>query len=714
MSEQTEAYVSDAPILDPENDRFRRWPFAKRIAETVAARGDPSSIVIAIYGGWGEGKTTVLNFIESALSKTPNTVCVRYNPWRFGGEDQMLGSFFRTLGATLGRSLSTPGQKIASALEQYSDVLALAGKSGEALGKLAKRMAKTDLGELKDHIDGILRDQDKRIVVLIDDIDRLDRSEVFAVFRLVKLSAGFPNVAYILAFDKAIVAASLGERFAEGDVAAGGSFLEKIIQVPLDLPGVDSASMRKLTFHCLNEALRGSGMELTEQQIREFGQSYTNGLEPLLRTPRMCKRYGNALSFALPILKDEVNPVDLMLIEGIRVLRPELYTLLRNNKEALLPSYAGFRGLGDDRGDDERLASFVESTLRGVDEETWTGMHQVLCALFPGVGHVFGGSEHGPDCHEEWYKQKRVCSQEYFDRYFRYAIPEGDIPDHVVDTLLVAAELSPDHVIATRLMDLAEKYGGEPLISKLRASEKRLSEKTSITLAKAVSRCATAFPRPDILFSFGAPFSQAAIYVSQLLRNVANRSERMVITLVLVTQADSLPFAAELYRWIPQSMGGKGSDENIVDPEDVDLGTGLATRIRAESEKVDLLAEYPRDIPSLLGVWRTYGSQAECSTYVENLLEREPRRVTSLLLSFVPAAWRGSEKVRGRFLPETYHSIADILNPDLIEAALQKTYGRPLSELRGESVDDGEWVAHMFEQLHVAAKLGPESQNGGE
>ena len=57
-------YYADNSISDPKLDKFKRWSFAQRVAETIALRHDPTSIVIGIYGVWGEGKSTVLNFIE--------------------------------------------------------------------------------------------------------------------------------------------------------------------------------------------------------------------------------------------------------------------------------------------------------------------------------------------------------------------------------------------------------------------------------------------------------------------------------------------------------------------------------------------------------------------------------------------------------------------------------------------------------------------------
>ena len=67
-SDEIDYYVSDSPVSDPESeDRLKRWPFAQRIAQTIASRKDPSSIVIGICGVWGEGKTSVLNFIGKEL-----------------------------------------------------------------------------------------------------------------------------------------------------------------------------------------------------------------------------------------------------------------------------------------------------------------------------------------------------------------------------------------------------------------------------------------------------------------------------------------------------------------------------------------------------------------------------------------------------------------------------------------------------------------------
>ena len=100
-------YSSDQPIRSKSEDRFNRWAFAKRIADTFASRNDVASIVIGLYGPWGDGKTSTLRLMEAALQDHAHVVVVRFNPWHFQSQDQLLRGFFATLAEALGKSLPT-------------------------------------------------------------------------------------------------------------------------------------------------------------------------------------------------------------------------------------------------------------------------------------------------------------------------------------------------------------------------------------------------------------------------------------------------------------------------------------------------------------------------------------------------------------------------------------------------------------------------------
>jgi predicted KAP-like P-loop ATPase len=95
--------TSDSPLKEPSDDRLGRWGFSKRIAEAISSREDSSSLTIGIHGPWGEGKTTVLNFIEHALEEEDDDIIsLRFNPWRTGSEEELIVSFFQALAEALG------------------------------------------------------------------------------------------------------------------------------------------------------------------------------------------------------------------------------------------------------------------------------------------------------------------------------------------------------------------------------------------------------------------------------------------------------------------------------------------------------------------------------------------------------------------------------------------------------------------------------------
>ena len=134
---------------------------------------------------------------------------------------------------------------------------------------------------------------------------------------------------YLLAFDDTVIAAALAQRYGEGNLQAGRDYLEKIIQIPLRLPVASEMSLRKFYFTALNEVLADTGVNLVKEDARLFGSEFANGFQLALTTPRMALRYANVLRFSLPVVKDEVNIVDFMLLEAVRLFYPNLQRLIR-------------------------------------------------------------------------------------------------------------------------------------------------------------------------------------------------------------------------------------------------------------------------------------------------------------------------------------------------------------------------------------------------
>jgi predicted KAP-like P-loop ATPase len=360
----TGQYAADAPIRSRVEDRFNRWQFAARIADVIATRQDPSSLVIGIYGPWGDGKTSVLNMMREALADKEDVIAVAFNPWHFEREEQLIRGFFNELAAAIGKKLTTRKEEIGKVLRDYGGFLSVISLEGAA--DSGEKMSSVDLEELKARIGTALVESGKRVIVFIDDIDRLDKRDIHAVLKLVKLSGSFSNTAYVLAFDDEVVAASLGERYGAGDAAAGRSFLEKIIQVPLHLPDAEAVDIQTLTFEGVDEVLGDNSIKLSREDVEAFVRHFSRGILPEIRTPRQVKRYINAIRFAVPLLKGEVNIIDQLLIEGLRSVYPDVYLSIRSNQDVYLGE--GLTIGRDDARRKETIKRIVADGMRGLSE----------------------------------------------------------------------------------------------------------------------------------------------------------------------------------------------------------------------------------------------------------------------------------------------------------------------------------------------------------
>ncbi len=121
---------SDQPIKNSKTDLFGRKKFSKRIAHIIANRTEKESIAVGIHAPWGEGKTSVLNMIieglEEHLHRKDKTllnghiVLLKFNPWRFSDENQLLENFFSALADKLEGRIKTRGEKISDLVGDYS------------------------------------------------------------------------------------------------------------------------------------------------------------------------------------------------------------------------------------------------------------------------------------------------------------------------------------------------------------------------------------------------------------------------------------------------------------------------------------------------------------------------------------------------------------------------------------------------------------------
>jgi predicted KAP-like P-loop ATPase len=668
MKLEESAYFSDSPLKTPDTtvDELKRYPFAKRVAESIVSLRNPNSIVIGVYGEWGEGKTTTLNFIEHRLGELnqeggltregASVLFFWFNPWRFQDESNLLLSFFQTLAKALKDPPSTIRDKLSDKLgllsesvlkytERLSFISIPIGPIQFSPAKFAEEMNKDrsskELEDIKKNIEEQLRDACLRIVVFMDDIDRLDTAEVQMLFKLVKLTANFCYTVYILAFDEEMVAKALEKVYPEMEMtsAGGGSpghaFLEKIVQVPLQLPHASKLSLLLLYSKRMKQMLADVHVDMTDAEWNQFQTHFVDGLLVSTNTPRRFTRYLNTLAFALPLLRDEVNPSDLMLIEGLRVFYPTLYSLVKNNSNVFLGSLLD----GELKDQEHRLQTeefwrnIIEDALKTYTRKQQTSGRNLLLTLFPRLASIFGTADFYSDQEKkQWIKEKKVATKEYFERYFIYTVPPFDISDKEIDEFILNSKDFSTGELNDKMIEFIKEADSLNFISKLAHRVQDLSAKGQLpdnSLVKIL--IATTF-LGNILTPERVYNNPAADVWFGLLKHISDNELRFNVALVAAENVEPLTFIFECFKSLCV-FDSKESEIPFSDEEQGNLLRVIVDRIKRQAQNLPIYTQYPQYAPFFLRTWARAVSRVETDRYLRQILEKNPKDVFNLIRS---------------------------------------------------------------------------------
>ena len=487
----TPSISSDAPVADPQADLLGYAPLAKRIEHAICSTPRSQGYVLAIHGEWGSGKSSLLNFVKHYLAERGESNCpiiVEFNPWWFKDHEDLAAQFLAQFRAKLIKETGSI-RKVGDMLAAYSDAIGSAvvwslsvpwlDKIIGPLLRLFKRKVKS-VPDLKAEISKALVNSEKRTVFVVDDIDRLAPNEIRELFKVIKALADFPNVTYLLAFDRIIVSDALRSSLG----VDGDAYIEKIIQVPFSLPAIDRTRLRKMLFDGLEQILTanpGIGLDQTH-----WGNVYFSGLDHFIRNPRDVVRIISALSVTYPSVAGEVNPVDFIAIEILRIKSPETYQIIRDNGEM-------FTKVISDRSDHERkpVQKFHETWLARVPERLREKAKALVVELFPHLKSIVDDERFGGGYSDTWHAQRRVCSKKAFDIYFQFGVPNDQLSRAELTQLIDVCEISSKEGAALLMSAAAEKRldgssKARDMLDYLRDLGDEVSERAAVGLISAL------------------------------------------------------------------------------------------------------------------------------------------------------------------------------------------------------------------------------------
>lgn len=556
----------DLPIAKLEEDGLNRGSFAESLAKTLVQYSFPSSLTIGLYGEWGSGKTSLLNMVFENVERIDDGVVVlRFNPWLCSDPKQLVTQFFKQM-ATAIKLKKRAADKAWELINQYADILGatsvipVAGEIVAAFTKVLTKKAEeetkertNDLQESKNQIIKKLKDEKIKIIVSIDDIDRLSEEEIVAVFQLVKSLADFPNTIYVLAFDYDVVVRALG-KVQHGD---GKEYLEKIVQVPFEIPVPNIDDIHEALFSKLNGILGDIPEEDWDKET--WVELFQQGIKNYIRSIRDVIRYTNVFSLKYELLKNETSVVDLLGLTCLQVFEPTVYSKLPSYKDILCGERRSFSHKRQ-----KEMEEKVECAINRIapDDGSVTDLEatkNILGTLFPGIKTNMGwsyGVGRGYSRRDSLIRNS-IAAPECFDRYFALTLENGAIPTATVRRMVFE---SSESELAEEIMQI---YRDGKIVRLLEAIEvyagagdgRSIDAERAAIIIKVLSCNWSSFEVEDEGF-FAVPFAWRLLYcVDPLLKRMDSKARASLMCSIFENEKVQVSTVALLLQDFENQLG---------------------------------------------------------------------------------------------------------------------------------------------------------------
>lgn len=667
-------YSTDVPISSLEEDTFGRAKIASAVSTTIKNYPrNEHSFVIGLFAAWGDGKTSVLNLIKRNLENDPNVIILEFNPWIVENSEQLFRSFF----STICKGIEMPkkqAKETLAILAKCASGLPYVNKAGDVIAKALE----TTQYDLKEMLETHLTTLNKKVVIIIDDIDRLDKDEIYHMMKLVKLTANLTNTIYLLAFDDKMVASAIDTRY--GGSGSGQTYLEKIIQLPINLPQISPSRLLHTLYKAIDDALALYRVQdgWSEKDSRDLRYNFGETVDKFMTTPRQVRRFTNSFIFSLGLVHGEVHIGDLLTLEAIKVLFPPLYTYIQNHQKSFITSSSDSYASGKHKDKKVEVKKIClellgENISDSEREDVWD--HLIL-PLFP---TTCLSRNYSSSCFESWIQQKRITTSEYFQKYFTMSTPDDQVNDVEFETFVQSLEINTNtSTTLTMFENLLDQQSIQDLVLKIELISSKLSEKAALRLCDLIIEHYVQFKNQDVML-MPTDFGRTGIAFSKLLKRISEPQQQTYICRVM-EKCESLELLVEVFRWIHYDETRNSESKCcILSKEDTKIVGALFSKRIEEFAKTTSLLKLDRVIcGGLISTWKDFGNLKRLRQYLTNKLQEDPNNITLLLIVY--ARW-------WRIGADTFSFITNLVDVDIMLTALTTLYG-DLSQLDHQNYDE--------------------------
>jgi len=665
-------FIYDKPIESEKDDFLGRKKFSQHLGKSLLDWKEKESLVVAIYGEWGVGKSSVINLaIENIkeIKQNNKPTIIEFNPWNFSEDGNLTKHFFNEIAKELKIKNDTEkDEKIAKKLKFYSSLLNLAPEKNilssisskallilsllgitssqiinwfnvpsywiknilliigiillliELLKDYLKNFANyfekkveyysKSVSEVKNDIKEELIKRQKKLIIVIDDIDRLNQSEIRQIFRLIRVNADFPNTIYLLAFDRNIVEKNLEEQVG----ISGKDYLNKIVQVNFDIPFAKPSKIYTFLFKELNRILSilpESAQKYFDQDAPYWVNIFHSGFKEFFRNIRDVKKFVNSLEFNISQMYQgnvmEVNPIDFIAIEAIRVFAPDFYSFMRNKG----PLFTSTDGDDSSSSNNNPRKDEIEKALNLLPDETKKPVCELIRRLFPQIDSIFERvySSYGNAWQSNWSKDLRVCASKNFDSYFTL-IPGGDEEElsqfEIEDILNKTNSEKEFEKILRQYISKGKIREVLQRIQDFTNDQTRIPQDNVINVVKALFNISDDLPEESVgMLDFGADIDLMRI-IYQLMSRETNKAKNFELLKEAIQDSKGLYGPVKKVSLESSRKEKNNASDNFLIPDDKieELQESCVKKI--ESNSTDILLNH-KNLLYILYRWKEWG-----------------------------------------------------------------------------------------------------------
>lgn len=309
-------FLSDTPIISDKKDILDYANDVKQLAEQLKIISSEYSYSVGITSSWGSGKSSYLNMLKNYLSSNKDFIVIDFNPRHSYTPQDIQKDFFSVLQS----KLKEYDYRFTYIFKNYLKALSII--ESKFLSSLFELHKIWDVKSEKEKLNDLISQIDKRIVIVIEDFDRLLADEIIEVFKLIDGNASFTNFIFITAYDKKHINKIIGETYSNEEAFFSDKFFT--IEVPIPKRPYDKI------FNYIIETLTDK-LHIRKEEVEKYEIVLANHIEVLkkyLTTLRDVKRFLNLFIRSYQQVEGEVEFRDYFLIRIIQYKNEEEYVKL--------------------------------------------------------------------------------------------------------------------------------------------------------------------------------------------------------------------------------------------------------------------------------------------------------------------------------------------------------------------------------------------------